>query len=100
MFYIYILFSEAANKYYIGHTEDYKRRLIEHNNDRRTITFTHKYRPWILKSVFAIKGSRSDAINIETFIKKQKSKKFIEQLINQQSFNGRLEKLKKIKFQI
>jgi hypothetical protein len=30
MFYVYILYSESADRYYIGHTNDSERRLIEH----------------------------------------------------------------------
>jgi hypothetical protein len=31
MFYVYILYSESADRYYIGHTNDPERRLVEHN---------------------------------------------------------------------
>lgn len=32
MFYTYVLLSTKDNKYYIGHTENLKRRFIDHNN--------------------------------------------------------------------
>ncbi len=79
MFYIYILFSPSSNKYYIGYTNDYLRRLTEHNSSER-ITYTGKHRPWILKAVFECGSSKSQAIKIERFIKKQKSRKLIELL--------------------
>jgi len=30
MFFVYILYSESLKKYYIGHSEDPDKRLIEH----------------------------------------------------------------------
>ena len=47
-FYIYILYSEKANKYYIGHTSDVNRRLFEHNNPEKSTKFTAKYLPLAL----------------------------------------------------
>jgi predicted GIY-YIG superfamily endonuclease len=34
MFYIYIIYSESADKYYIGHTNEPVRRLSEHKTER------------------------------------------------------------------
>ena len=45
MFYVYILYSESAGIYYVGHTDDPERRLFEYNNNPNK-TFTSKYRPW------------------------------------------------------
>ena len=81
MFYIYILYSAAADKYYIGYTNDYERRLIEHNT-KPFNTYTSRHRPWKLVAVFTCSEKEADAIKIERFIKKQKSRKLIEQLIN------------------
>jgi len=78
---VYILYSEKANKYYIGHTEDVNRRLQEHNNPIRNSKFTAKYIPWILLASFSIFETRSEAMHAEKLIKKQKSRKFIEELI-------------------
>jgi len=78
---VYILYSEKANKYYIGHTENVNRRLEEHNNPIRNSKFTAKYIPWILLASFPIFETRSDAMQAEKFIKKQKNRKFIEELI-------------------
>ena len=86
MFYLYIIYSESADKYYIGHTSDPGRRLFEHNNNPR-MTFTHKYRPWVLKVSFPVSEMRSDALRVERYIKKLKSRKFIEQLIIMKNIN-------------
>ena len=79
MFYIYIIYSPAADKYYVGYSSDPQRRLIEHNT-KPFNTYTSKHRPWILKVWFECSESEQEAILIERFIKKQKSRKLIEQL--------------------
>ena len=81
MYYIYIIYSESSDLYYVGYTNDPKRRLIEHNTNPR-ITFTSKHRPWIMKALFECGMSASKAVLIERFIKKQNSRKLIELLIN------------------
>ncbi len=60
MFYIYILFSGEHQLYYIGHTNDPSRRLIEHNNDERD-KFTRKYRPWEMVFCHPVSENRSEA---------------------------------------
>ena len=81
MFYLYILYSESADKYYIGHTSDPARRLEEHNNVIKN-SYTFRYRPWILKSCFPVSESRRDARIIENYLKKLKSRIIIKKLIN------------------
>ena len=79
MYYLYVIHSEIANLYYVGYTSDTQRRLIEHNNSPHN-TFTSKHRPWVLKALFECGTSEPQAINLERFIKKQKSRKLIELL--------------------
>jgi len=43
MFYVYILYSESADKYYFGHYNDPERSLIEHKTYLE-IKFTTKFR--------------------------------------------------------
>jgi len=57
MFYIYNFYSESANKYYIGYTNDPVRRLIEHNTTDE-IKFTTKYRPWKMLVSLEVSDSR------------------------------------------
>ena len=91
MFYIYILYSKKADKFYIGYAQDVFKRLREHNNPLANSKFTAKYLPWNLVCDFAVSDSRSEALKVERFIKKQKSKQFIQKLIkqkdNQKYFN-------------
>jgi len=95
MFYIYILYSQSADKFYVGHTEDYLQRLEEHNNSER-FTYTSKHRPWELMAVFECGDDRGEAQKIEIFIKKQKSRKLIESMIHGQLLTGLLAQLVRV----
>jgi len=95
MYYIYILYSEKADKYYVGYSEDYLRRVHEHNHSPR-LGFTAKYRPWVLKAVFQCSQDEAIAIRIERFIKRQKSRKFLETIINAESLTGVLANLVRV----
>ena len=79
-YYIYILYSEKFDKFYIGYTTNVKMRLEHHNKDDKN-TFTAKYRPWTLKAVYKVGNDRGEALKLERFIKKQKSRKLLLQLI-------------------
>ncbi len=79
MYFIYIIYSDSANLYYVGYTNDPKRRLIEHNTNPHN-TFTSKHRPWLMKALFECGMSESRTLIIERFIKKQRSRKLIELL--------------------
>ena len=95
-FYLYILHSKLYDKYYVGQTKDYKQRFYRHNNDEHN-TFTAKYKPWTLAAVFEVGEKRNTAINLEYFIKKQKSKSLILKLIDPNFIpQGKLKELKRI----
>ena len=79
MFYIYIIYSSAADKYYVGYSTDPHKRLEEHNT-KPFNTYTSKHRPWKLVAIFRCAENEATAMRIEKFIKKQKSRKLIEQL--------------------
>lgn len=42
----YILLSKSAKKTYVGHTNDLKRRVEEHNKGKNI--FSKRYKPWIV----------------------------------------------------
>ena len=81
MFYVYILYSQSVDKFYIGQTPDVQKRLWEHNNPVEKTKFTAKFIPWEIVLLFPVSDERADAMKIEKFIKSQKSKKFILKLI-------------------
>ena len=80
MFFVYILFSEKLNRYYIGTTDDVERRLLEHNTFVYANSFTSKGVPWQLRFSYSCSSSHQ-AYSLELFIKKMKSRKFIERLV-------------------
>ena len=80
MFYIYIIYAQKFDKFYVGSSQDPWNRLIKHNTSPFN-TFTSKYRPWVLKAVFEVGETRGEALRIEKFIKKQKSRTLLLQLI-------------------
>ncbi len=79
MYHVYILYSPSHDKYYVGQTQDLEQRLLEHN-ELSTKSYTSKYRPWELKLALPVE-SRSQAMLIEKYIKKQRSKRYIKELI-------------------
>ena|ERR1700736_3907296 len=81
MYYLYILHSSKAKKYYVGYSANPWKRVTEHNTTQHN-TFTSKHRPWELAAVFMIGDSETEAIRIERFIKKQKSKALIRKLVD------------------
>lgn len=81
MFYVYIIHSNTADKYYTGYSEDPWERIIQHNQNDAD-KYTGKYGDWSLAAVFEVSEIRGEAMQLEKFIKKQKTKKLIEKLIN------------------
>ncbi|MCD6412835.1 MAG: GIY-YIG nuclease family protein [Elusimicrobia bacterium] len=78
MCFVYILQSEKDNGYYIGSTHHLTRRIERHSQGR--VNATKSRRP--LKLVYFEKcPSYSVAMKKEKFVKKQKSRKYIENLI-------------------
>ncbi len=76
--FVYILFSEKLNKYYIGSTPDVERRIAEHNRGKDKFTKTGV--PWILVYKEAFEELKQ-ARQRELYIKKMKSRTYIESLI-------------------
>ncbi len=76
----YILYSPNLNRYYVGSTENLERRIIQHNEGFSS--FTSKANDWVIK--YSLKfNSRNEALKWEAFIKKKKSRKYIEFLFAQ-----------------
>ncbi len=98
MVYLYILHSNKFNKYYVGISKTPLDRLDSHNNQDKN-AYTSKYRPWQIKAILKVDGTWGDALRIERFIKKQKSRVLIEKLI-QTDFTptGRLARLVRVPY--
>ncbi|MBK9097546.1 MAG: GIY-YIG nuclease family protein [bacterium] len=85
MYYVYILYSEHFDRYYIGHTNDLKRRLVEHN--KGLTSSTKAYRPW--KIVYTEKfSSRVEAYDREKEIKSYKSGYKFQELKKSESWQS------------
>ena len=78
---VYIIYSVKLNKFYVGACTDLERRLYEHNIGHSKFTATGT--PWVLKYKEEF-PSLQEAKKRETYIKKQKSRIFIQNLINAQ----------------
>jgi len=77
---VYILISEKRNRYYIGCTSNLSRRLVRHQ--QKSKGFTGSVNDWELKYKEEY-ISKKAAYQREKMIKKWKSRKKIEQLINE-----------------
>ncbi len=77
----YILYSNKINKYYVGSSSDINSRVKYHNSEKNKI-WTKKGQPWELKKTIGCEN-RSDALKLENKIKRMKSRKYIENLINE-----------------
>ncbi len=76
MYYVYILQSvNFPDKFYIGYTNDLKRRLMQHNNEHAG--HTEKYRPWKIKDHFALDDEQK-AKDFEKYLKSQCGREFIK----------------------
>jgi putative endonuclease len=79
IFFVYIIYSPALDRFYVGYTSDFSKRLFEHNSGFSD--FTAKTTDWQLKYKESF-PERSLAIAREKQIKRKKSTKYIEWLID------------------
>ena len=78
-FFVYILFSETKNRFYIGFTSDMQQRIMRHN--QKSKGFTGNVNDW--KIVYTEKyNSKEEAYTREQQIKSWKSRIKIQELIN------------------
>ena len=77
-FVVYILFSDSLRRYYVGSTDNFERRIAQHNSGRGGM-FTAKGLPWkVIKLVEC--SSRVEAFNLERKIKKRGIERFLKDL--------------------
>ncbi|HKK43917.1 MAG TPA: GIY-YIG nuclease family protein [Balneolaceae bacterium] len=76
----YILYSESTDQYYTGYTSlGVEQRLRRHNNG--AVPSTRPGVPWKIKYCRQLE-TKTEAVKWENFIKRQKSRVFIEKLID------------------
>jgi putative endonuclease len=81
-YFTYIIKSKINDRYYIGSSDNLARRLTLHN-EGNTIS-TKAYIPWELV-YFETFETKSEALIREKHLKKMKSKKYIEWLVESHS---------------
>jgi putative endonuclease len=64
----------------VGHSEDPWKRLEQHLTNSGD-KYTGSYHDWELRGVFEVSVIRGEADRIEKFIKRQKSRVFIERIL-------------------
>jgi putative endonuclease len=77
--FVYIIYSQQLNKFYVGYSVDLIKRLAQHNAGMSV--FTAKASDWVLKYSESF-PDRDSAIKREKEIKSKKSRKYIEWLIS------------------
>lgn len=74
---VYILISKTdPSKYYVGITQDIKKRLTGHN-ENPSCSYTAKHKPWNL-STFISFGDEKKAANFEIYLKAHSGKAFLK----------------------
>ncbi|RJR30440.1 GIY-YIG nuclease family protein [Candidatus Microgenomates bacterium] len=82
MFYLYILRNSQTDRYYIGSTNNLKRRLKEHVSGKTRTTKILKTYELVYTEEYKVE---SEARNREKKLKSYKSKKYIRWLITRKS---------------
>jgi putative endonuclease len=78
-YYVYVLQSLQDQSFYIGQCDDLDKRMSKHFDGMSK--YTASKRPWRLK-YFEVLEARTDAIKRENALKKAKSRKYVQQLID------------------
>jgi putative endonuclease len=76
---VYIIYSSSLDKYYIGETADFDVTLMQHNTHFFKNSYTIKATDWAPFLVITC-NNITHARKLESFIKKMKSRNFIESL--------------------
>ncbi len=82
MHFLYIIYSPSADKYYTGETNDVPARLDLHNSHKNIKAFTKAAYDWQVKLIFNCE-TKGEALYLERFVKKMKSRKFIHKVIEE-----------------
>ncbi|MCE2708281.1 MAG: GIY-YIG nuclease family protein [Bacteroidota bacterium] len=80
MFFVYVLYSPSANKFYVGYTSNLESRLLSHN-ELGTKDWTKRYRPWNLVYTESYE-SKSSALKREQELKTGVGREFIQKILN------------------
>ncbi|MDF0707040.1 GIY-YIG nuclease family protein [Flagellimonas okinawensis] len=79
-YFVYIIYSESLDRYYVGHSQDLDDRMSRHKGRRSK--YTKNADDWKVKYTESF-STRSKAMTREREIKKKKSRRYIEFLISE-----------------
>jgi putative endonuclease len=83
MYYVYILYSSKSKSFYFGYTEDFRKRIKEHNSGLSKATAP--YMPWKLVFYSAF-DTMKKAKNFELYLKSGSGKAFAyKRLLNSEA---------------
>lgn len=84
-YFVYVISSEVANKFYVGMSADPQARLKQHNDGHSQ--FTKGFRPWkLIYSEFA--GSRENARKLEKYYKTGAGRKRWQKILEEQKLSS------------
>ena len=79
MYYVYILYSESIDRFYVGQTMNTEQRILEHNTGSYENSYTNQATDWeVFHSITC--ENRSLALKIEQHLKRMKSRTYFENL--------------------
>ena len=78
MFYVYVLQSAKSGGYYVGYTEDLKKRLKEHNSGQNKSTKASV--PWEV-IFYEAYGNQEDALRRERYLKTTQGRQAIRRML-------------------
>jgi putative endonuclease len=99
MHFVYIIYSPANNRYYIGESFNPSERVMQHNTGLYENSSTAFAKDWQLELVLTMKN-KSDALKVERYIKSMKSKLFNRKLIQDPLFLNQFKQIVLDKFHI
>ena len=99
MHFVYIIYTVAFDKYYVGESIDPIERVNQHNLGFYKRSSTSFAKDWHVKLILP-GGSKEVAIKIERYIKSMKSKAFILKLTSDDAFLQEFKRIVKEKFEI
>ena len=79
--FLYKLYSKSSTRYYVGETRNIEERIFKHNQHFYSSSFTKIANDWELVLLDHCLD-RTQALFLEKFIKKMKSKIFIQKIIS------------------
>ncbi len=83
MFFVYVLYSPSADKFYVGYTSNLESRILSHNL-LGTKDWTNRHRPWNLVDTecYVLK---SKALKREKELKTGVGREFFQKILGKQS---------------